>query len=158
MTSAAKRAPRWSGSMANLPIRWIEARTYCHSTEDEAKVAQAIDFACPGGKMTRELLEGHFGNSLIRLTRRVDEAKSIRIAWERWNLAGLANAISRDVDARVDEEGVLHFRLGKQAAFQERFELAKDSDSIDVRLKLISYPAKPERARRVARSLIPETP
>ena len=144
--------------MANLPIRWIDARTYCHSTEDEARVAQAIDFACPGGELTREPLEGHFGNSLIRLTRRVDDAKSIRVTWERWNVAGLANAISRDVDARVDEEGVLHFRLAKQAAFQERFELAKDSDSIDVRLKLISYPAKPEQARRVARSIIPESP
>ena len=144
--------------MAKLPIRWIEARTYCHSTEDESRVAQAIEFACPGGEMTRELLEGHFGNSLVRLTRRVDDAKSIRGTWERWNVAGLATAISRDVDARVDEEGILHFRLGKQAAFQGGFELAKDSDSIDVRLKLISYPAKPEQARRVARSIISETP
>jgi RNA binding exosome subunit len=143
--------------MAKLPIRWIEARAYCHSTEDEARVLQALDFACPTGETSREPLEGHVGNPLVRLTRRVDNAKEIRTIWDRWIGAGLPGAISGDVDARVDEDGVLHFRLAKQAAFQERLELAKDADSIDVRLKLIAYPAKVEQARRVARSIVPET-
>lgn len=143
--------------MANLPIRWIEARAFCHSTEEEARVVKALDFACPGGETTRVALEGHFGNPLVHLTRRVENAKAIRPVWDRWNDAGLASAISRDVDARVDEDGILHFRLAKQSAFQEKLELAKDADSIDVRLKLIAYPAKVEQARRVARSIVPET-
>jgi len=54
----------------------------------------------------------------------------------------------------VDEEGILHFRLDKQAAFEERLALAKDADAIDVRLKLIAYPAKAEEAKRIARSIV----
>ena len=144
--------------MANLPIRWIEARTYCHATEIEERVAQALAFACPEGETAREALEGHFGNRLVRLTRRVESGKTIRAVWERWSAAGVPPAIAQDIDARVDEEGILHFRLDKQAAFLESLALAKDADAIDVRLKLIAYPAKPERARRVARSILPEAP
>src|SRR5437879_1310758 len=55
--------------MAKLPIRWIEARTYRHATEDEGRVGRALDFAVPGGTPAREVLQGHFGNELVRLTR-----------------------------------------------------------------------------------------
>lgn len=140
--------------MASLPIRWIEGRTYCHATEDESRVGRALAFVCPEGKASREVLEGHFGNALVRLTRRVEERKAVRRLWERWSEAGLADAIGSDVDARVDEEGILHFRLDKQAAFEERLALAKDADAIDVRLKLIAYPAKAEEAKRIARSIV----
>lgn len=140
--------------MANVPIRWIEARTYCHATEDESRVEQALSFVIPNGTTVREPLEGHFGNHLVRLIRRVENRSEVRALWERWSAAGLGKAISGDVDARVDEEGILHFRLDKQAAFQERIDLATDSDIVDVRLKLIAYPAKTEMARRAARSIV----
>ena len=140
--------------MASLPIRWIEARTYCHATEDETRVDQALAFLCPEGETVREVLQGHFGNTLVRLTRRVEDRRSIRGLWDRWSAAGLTGSIARDVDARVDEEGILHFRVDKQAAVQERLTLATDADAIDVRLKLIAYPAKTEVARRAARSIL----
>lgn len=142
--------------MASLPIRWAEARTYCHATEDEGRVEAALAFAFPAGSSVREPLQGHFGNTLIRLTRRIEDRESIRSLWTKWSSAGLSDRIRDDVEARVDEDGILHLRFGKQAAFQERLELAKDADAIDVRLKLIAYPAKPEQARRAARSLFAE--
>jgi RNA binding exosome subunit len=140
--------------MAKLPIHWIEARTYAHATEDEARVEAALAFALLEGESVREVLEGHFGNALVRLTRRIEDGKPIRATWERWSTVGLPQSFESEVEARVDEDGVLHFRLDKQAAFQERWALATDTDAIDVRLKLIAYPAKPEIARRVARSIL----
>ena len=144
--------------MADLPIRRIEARTYCHATEEEERVAAALAFAIPEGVTSREELEGHFGNPLVRLTRRVEKRPAIRAVWSHWAKARVPSAIARDVEARLDEDGVLHFRLDKQAAFQERLELAHDSDAIDVRLKLIAYPAKPAEARRVAHAILAEAP
>ena len=144
--------------MAELPIRRIEARTYCHATEEAERVATALAFAVPEGETSREGLEGHFGNPLIRLTRRVEKRPAIRAVWSRWVAAGIPAAIARDVEARIDEEGMLHFRLDKQAAFLERLELAHDSDPIDVRLKLIAYPAKPTEVRRVAHAILAEAP
>jgi RNA binding exosome subunit len=140
--------------MAKLPIHWIEARTYRHATEEETRVEAALGFALPAGESNREALEGHFGNPLVRLTRRIDDAPSIRTVWERWLTAGLRVAFTPDVDARVDEEGIFHFRLDKQEAFQGRLTLATNADAIDVRVKLMAFPAKPEVARRVARSIV----
>ncbi len=144
--------------MADLPIRRIEARTYCHATEDEERVAAALLFAIPEGETSREELQGHFGNPLVRLIRRVEKRPAIRAVWKHWSASGVPPSIARDVEARVDEDGVLHFRLDKQSADRERLELAKDSDPIDVRLKLIAYPAKPAEARRVAHSILAEAP
>ena len=70
--------------------------------------------------------------------------------------AEVPKSLAADVDARVDEDGILHFRLDKQAAYDGRFVLAKEPDAIDVRVKLMAYPAKPEEARRVARSIVVE--
>jgi len=140
--------------MVSLPIRRIEARTFCHATEEEARVATALAFACPEGDTSRESLEGYFGNPLVRLTRRVEKAAAIRTVWERWTAAGLPSWIVKDVEARVDEDGFLHFRLDKQAAYRETFEVAGDSDTIDIRVKLIAYPAKPDEIRRVAQSVL----
>ena len=144
--------------MADLPIRRIEARTHCHATEEEERVATALAFAVPEGVAAREELEGHFGNPLVRLTRRVEKRPAIRAVWSSWAAAGSPSAIARDVEARIDDEGVLHFRLDKQAAFLDRLELAHDSDPIDVRLKLVAYPAKPAEARRVAHAILAEAP
>src|SRR3989442_6608498 len=106
--------------MANLPIRRIEARTYCHATEEEERTAAALAFAVPEGSTVREALEGHFGNPLVRLTRRVEKRPAIRAVWSHCAAAGVRSAIARDIDARLDAGGVLHFRLDQQAAFQER--------------------------------------
>ena len=140
--------------MAKLPVHWIEARTYCHATEEEERVERALAFAFREGETKRAILEGHFGNSLVRLSRRVDDASAIRAVWTKWSATNLPSIIGKDLDARVDEEGILHFRLDKQAAFLEEIQLAGDSDAIDVRLKLMAFPAKQAQARQVARKIL----
>jgi len=89
--------------MAKLPIHWIEARTYAHATEDEGRVEAALAFVLTEGESVREVLEGHFGNALVRLTRRIEDGKSIRAIWERWSTTGLPQSFESEVEARVDE-------------------------------------------------------
>lgn len=129
---------------------------HCHATEDETRVLAALDAACPDGPPTREALEGHFGNPIVRLTRRVEAPGAIRTTWERWRAAGVQDAIAKDVDGRVDDEGILHLRLDKQAAYRGTMSLAREEDAIDLRVRLKAYPAKPEAYRAVARSLVLE--
>lgn len=146
----------WSVFMVKLPIHWIEAQTHCHATEEEARVERSLAFVCPEAETTREVFEGHFGNTLVRLSRRIEDGKAIRATWGRWSTWDLPKILGKDLDARIDDEGILHFRLDKQAAFGGEIRLAQDSDVIDVRLKLMAFPAKVEEARRVARSILSE--
>src|SRR2546426_12443109 len=103
--------------MVSLPIRRIEARTFCHATEEEVRVATALAFACPEGETSRESLEGYFGNPLVRLTRRVEKAAAIRTVWERWTAAGLPHWIVQEVAARDDGDGYLYFWPVKQTGY-----------------------------------------
>src|SRR2546428_14087242 len=101
------------------------------------------------------MVEGNFGNPLVRLTRWVEKAAAIRTVWERWTAAGLPSWIVKDVEARGDEDGFLHFRLDKQAAYRETFELAGDSATNDIRVKPIPYPPQPAENRPARESVLP---
>jgi hypothetical protein len=140
--------------LAALPIHWIEARVHCHATEDEGRVRKALDGSCEAGSTKSERLEGHHGNPIVRLTRHVEDRAAVRATWDRWRGSGLLVAIRPDLTARVDDEGILHVRLDKQAAYAGTIALAKDTDAIDVRVRLRAFPATPEAFRTVARSLL----
>ncbi|HYM40066.1 MAG TPA: RNA-binding domain-containing protein [Thermoplasmata archaeon] len=142
--------------MASLPIHWIVARAFCHATEEESRVALALETAVPKGATTRRALEGEHGNPLVILTRRVDAPADVRAVWSQWSEAGLVAALRNAVDSRVDDDGILHLRIDKQKAFQGMLVPAREADTIDVQVKLKAYPAKPEEIRRIATLLVSE--
>ncbi len=139
--------------MPSLPIRWIAARTYCQATEVEDRVSTALTAVVRGGPVTRETLEGSFGNPLVVLGTRLERAEDIRAAWNAWSEAGLLDAIGAGLESRLDDEGRIHFRLDKQRAFEGALTLAPHADAIDVVVKIRAFPASVEEVRRVARSL-----
>ncbi len=142
--------------MPSLPVHWIVARAYCQATEDEDLVAEAVSAAVSGGTPSEERVEGQFGSSVMVLSRRVEHAADLRATWDRWTQADLPRELLRDLDDRLDDDGVLHFRLDKQKAAQGQLRLRREADAIDVKVKLKAYPAKPEEIRRVARALVSE--
>lgn len=142
--------------MPSIPIRWIVARAFCQATEDEDRVAGALNAAVSGGVSTKNRLAGQFGNPVLVLSRRLEAAADVRLTWVRWGQAGLLQAVAADVDARVDDDGILHLRLDKQEAAEGRLSLHRDADAIDIQVKLKAYPAKPEEIHRVARNLFTE--
>jgi RNA binding exosome subunit len=142
--------------MPSLPIHWIMARVYCHATEEEDRVVRALDVLCAGGAEVRDMLEGQHGNPIIHFVRRLEDGKEISAAWDRWREMGLVRAVRPDVDARLDDDGVVHFRVDKQRAYEGALALARDEDAIDVQVKLKAYPARADVIRRVARALVAE--
>lgn len=142
--------------MASLPIRWVAARAYCQVTEDEARVTEALTVVVSGGTASEERLEGQFGNPVVVLSRRADHARDLRETWGLWARANLPRDLLRDLEGRLDDDGVLHFRLDKQEAAQGRVRLQREADAIDVKVKIEAYPAKPDVVRHVARALLSE--
>lgn len=142
--------------MASLPIHWIVARAYCQATEDEARVGGALSAAVSGGAASQERLDGQFGNPVLVVSRRLERAADLRTTWARWVEAKLAPELLRDLELRVDDDGVLHFRLDKQQAAEGHLLLQRGADAIDVQVKIKAYPANPAEIRRVARALVME--
>ncbi len=142
--------------MASLPIRWILVRAYCQATEDETRVRAALYAVASGGAPSRDALTGQFGNPVLVLSLRLERAEDLRATWRRWAEAGILSGLAADLDARVDEDAVLHFRLDKQRASEGTIALRGDADTIDVQVKVKAYPAKRDEIRRVARALVGE--
>lgn len=140
--------------MPALPILWIEVRAHCHATEDEGRVGQALAFVAAGGSLARSTVEGHFGNPIVRLVRRLEHRRELEDTWSRWSAGGVPASLAADLPRRLDADGVLHFRLDKQAAYQGSFAPSLDADALDVGVRLVAHPAKPEAFLRVARSLL----
>ncbi len=144
--------------MVSLPIRWILARTYSQATEDEARVGEALDSVVSGGEASTDRLEGQAGNPVRVFSRRLERADELRSTWARWAAAGLPRDLLRDLDGRLDDNAVLHFRLDKQEAARGALVLRGAADVIDIQVKLKAYPAKPEEIHRVAHALLSEAP
>ena len=135
-------------------FHWVEVRAYCHATEEEEKVLAAMRTVLPGAEAKREALAGHFGNPLVRLAARAENAPVIKEAWRRIVAALGKDEVARDLEDRIDEDLVYHLRLDKQAAFLGRIERSASGDILDLRAKVAAYPAKREVALRVVREFV----
>ena len=123
-------------------FHWVEVRAYCHATEEEEKVLAAMRTVLPGAEAKREALAGHFGNPLVRLAARAENAPGIKEVWRRIVAALGKDEVARDLEDRIDEDFVYHLRLDKQAAFQGRIERPYSADVIDLRAKVAAFPKK----------------
>ncbi len=137
-------------------FHWVEARAFCHATEDEEKVLAAIRTVLPEGDVQRDALEGHHGNPLVALAVRIDTAARMKDAWRRIVTGlGTEEALA-SLEDRMDDDGVYHLRLDKQAAFLGRIARPESpaNDVIDLRAKVAAFPQKREIAVKVAREFL----
>jgi len=126
------------------PIQSLEASYFVHATEDAEKIAAAVVslLDCPGEAKADEM-EGHFGNSIIRVSYHItgDEAQR---AFEQLSSkmgSGLKKRLKDELDNHLDEHWALYLRLDKQRLLSGKLELT-DADPVRIRVKPRLYTAK----------------
>ncbi|WP_049999072.1 RNA-binding protein [Halococcus sediminicola] len=129
--------------MSGVPFHYVDLRTFCYGTEDEARVESALDHFLPEEvAIERVASEGHHGDRIVVLSARVENADDVRYVLDR--LADIdLGGIRAELEERVDENCSLFLRLDKQAAFSGRVE---QGDGLELRAKVEAYPAKKEAA------------
>lgn len=123
-----------------MPLRMVEARVYVHATENRDKVVRALMETFPGdlrGKVSisEETYEGHYGNPILVITGVLEgreEARStlVHIA-SRLPSHDLSYLLST-LEDRVNREGALYIRLGKQEAYLGRLRILESDDVVRV--------------------------
>lgn len=124
------------------PIR-IVARAFVYGTEDEDRVVAALlrVFGRPAdkelrGRLTRSRIKGHFGTEILLYEGVQKRSADLRASFEAWRGASaVPETLREEFQARLDEDLVLHFRFDKQAAVEERLELGREGDTINVEVK-----------------------
>ncbi|MBZ6496552.1 RNA-binding protein [Natrinema longum] len=142
--------------MPQIPLHYVDLRTFCYATEDEKRVEEALRTFLPDGdddpfEIERAESEGHYGDRILVLSARVENADDVRYVLSRLaDLESFDNLID-ELDERVTENTELFLRLDKQAAFQDEVRLG---DGITFRGKVEAYPAKKERAVENAKEVL----
>lgn len=136
-------------------IEWIKVSAVVHSTESREKVSQAIANIFPFEfEIQVSSAKGHFGNPLEFLEVELKKSSEIKLFWE--NLLKLlekeVETLLKTIEERIDAQNVLHIRIDKQKAFLGVFELS-NIDPIAIKVKLVVYPAKKEKAVEFAKEL-----
>jgi RNA binding exosome subunit len=142
--------------MASVPFHYVDLRAFCYVTEDEERVEDALRRFLPEEfELQRAASEGHYGDRILVLSARVENADEIRTVLER--VGDLADEelerIQSELDERVNENCSLFLTLDKQAAFGGEVALG---DGITLRGKVEAYPAKQESAVENAREAFEE--
>ncbi len=132
--------------MSSIPFHYIDLRAFSYVTEDEQRVEDALrQFLPEEFELDRATSEGHYGDRILILSARVENAQGIRTILEA--VGDLADEefarIERELDERVTENCEFFLTLDKQAAYKGEIALG---DGITLRGKVEAYPAKKEHA------------
>ncbi|WP_254768022.1 RNA-binding protein [Salinilacihabitans rarus] len=140
--------------MPKIPLHYVDLRTFCYATEDEKRVEAALRTFLPEEfEVERAETEGHYGDRILVLSARVENADDVRHVLGRLtDLEGFDRLLA-ELDQRVTDNCELFLRLDKQAAFNGAVRLG---DGITVRAKVEAYPAKKERAVENAEAVLEE--
>ena len=137
--------------MPQIPLHYVDLRTFCYATEDEKRVEEALRTFLPDGDdededpfpIERVESEGHYGDRILVLSARVENADDVRHVLSRLADLESFDELMDELDERVTENTELFLRLDKQAAFEGDVRLG---DGITFRGKVEAYPAKKEKA------------
>ncbi|MDQ2051510.1 RNA-binding protein [Natronolimnohabitans sp. A-GB9] len=144
--------------MPQIPLHYVDLRTFCYATEDEKRVEEALRTFLPDEgeedepfEIERVESEGHYGDRILVLSARVENADDVRHVLSR--LADLENLddLIDELDDRVTENTELFLRLDKQAAFEGDVRLG---EGITFRGKVEAYPAKKDQAVENAEAVL----
>ena len=143
--------------MPQIPLHYVDLRTFCYATEDEKRVEEALRTFLPDGEddepfeIERAESEGHYGDRILVLSARVEKADDVRHVLSRLSDLESFDDLVDELDERVTENTELFLRLDKQAAFEGDVKLG---DGITFRGKVEAYPAKKDKAVENAREVL----
>ena len=140
--------------MPSVPLHYVDIRAFSYATEDEKRVEGALrSFLPEGTAVERAESDGHYGDRIVVLSARVENADDIRHVLGQVATVDDIDGIIDELDDRVDDNCSFFLTFDKQAAFEGEIERG---DGITLRAKVEAYPAKRETAIENARGVLSE--
>lgn len=126
------------------PIQSIEVSYLVHATEDQERIGSAVAALIGSvGEPKVDRMEGHFGNSITRVTFHPIGAEAQNSFSRLVSKMGpaLKRLLREELGAHMDEHSALYLRLDKQKLMAGRLELG-DADPVRLRVKLRLHTVK----------------
>jgi len=130
----------------------LRVAAFVQATEDEGKVLQAISNLLQGeppGEVRRSMAEGVHHNPIVYLSLEIKKERQIERILEKWERMDFWQEAKRDIDERLDDGLTYHVRVDKEKAYQGNIELWRGGESIEIRLKVATYPSSREGSMEI---------
>ncbi|MFQ6056811.1 MAG: RNA-binding domain-containing protein, partial [Methanosarcinales archaeon] len=105
----------------------------------------------------KSVVYGHFGNPIkifqVELKKKNEWKYFIDFIKEKLNKEELFQ-LNQEIADRVDNDCNFYLKFDKQSAYNGEVKLSASGDSIAVRIKIASYPAKRDKAIDIAKKLL----
>jgi RNA binding exosome subunit len=129
-------------------IQSVEVSYFVHSTEDEARLEEAVGQRLGlDSHPVEERLEGHFGNSILHASHHLT-GNQAEMAVKELTKALSASAREELLGALadfVDEHGTLYVRIDKQSFFRSKLDISlADPVRVKVKPRLFTLKESPE--------------
>lgn len=141
-----------------MPRRFHELKieTFVQATEDESLVIQAIENLIQGkeiGEKERFEIEGINKNPILLIIFKIKKEREIISLLDLWKDMDFWSRGMEDVEDRLDESLVYHLRLDKMSTFKGEPALWKGGESMEIKLKIATFPSSREGALKVLRTI-----
>ena len=138
--------------MASVPFHYVDLRAFSYATEDDDRVEAALRRYLPEeADVERAVSEGHHGDRICVFSARVENADDVRHVLSQVATLEDIDAVSEELDDRVDDNCSFFLTLDKQDAYQGE---VRRGDGITLRAKVEAYPATREGAIENAREAL----
>jgi len=137
-------------------IHRVTFRAFVASTEEAERVREALSLFVLNESISSTKAKGHYGNRIEILDATLNKKEGLAFFKKlKEEIPKLEmDRLCKELPKRVDEECQLHFRLDKQAAYKGESHLTDFGDSIHVCTRIESYPARREKAMKIAEALL----
>ncbi|MEN6379784.1 MAG: RNA-binding domain-containing protein [Methanofastidiosum sp.] len=126
-------------------IAWIQIETFSHATEDIEKVKSLLSkFFSFDITFNENKTYGHFGNEITIINVELSKNKEIKDFISNFLTIVDKNYILETLEKRLDEDGVLFVRMGKERVFNDDFTI-DDNGDILLSMKFVTYPKSREK-------------
>jgi RNA binding exosome subunit len=132
--------------MSSVPFHYVDLRAFSYATEDDQRVEDALRTFLPEEfELQRAESEGHYGDPILVLSARVENADDVGTVLDRFEALPDEEheQVLAELDERVDEDCSFFVSFSKQAAVDGDVRLG---EGITFRGKVEAYPAKKAHA------------
>ncbi len=129
-----------------VTFHYIEFQAYCHATEDQERVKEAMENLA-GRELETEIsdAEGYYGNPIKILEAKISRNPEMDAFFEDLP-EPILKELHDEVERRIDERCNFFFRIDKGKAYEDELALTRGGNSIRVRARVESYPSRKETA------------
>ncbi len=126
-------------------FHWLRIETFCYATEKEELVSQTFRDLVGTDEFQTDVSESEHGNQMLILQHMATKQREMDEIFSRLGKE-LLQALSDDLENRIDEDCVFYTRLDKQRAVCGEYRVAHHGDVISITGKVASNPARKEVA------------